>query len=97
MSYLARIAKARNAILNDHEEPRDLLISEMLRFFIKGELESPMTGRIDMDGNLTILGMKVEWTTPKALTAPQIYIRTTTGDTRIVTMFDASSGDEERQ
>ncbi len=94
MSYLTRIHKARHAILKDNEEPRDLLISELLKFFIKGELETPMSGRIDMDGDLTILGMKVEWTKPKALTAPQIYIRTSKGDTRIVTMFDAQSGDE---
>lgn len=82
MSYLNAIAKVRTEILKDNEEPRDLLISDALKHFVLLEvnpLRLHATATYDH-----LMGMKIEWTKPVALTKPQISIRTAKGDMRIV-------------
>ena len=83
MSYLNAIAKVRHDILKDNEEPRDLLISEALKYAVLLEV-NPLRLYKNADTYDQMMGMKIEWTKPKPLTQPQISIRTAKGDVRIV-------------
>lgn len=84
--YLQAIARARHDILKDNEEPRDILISADLKHAIRQECGNLSAYDFEIRGD-QLMGMKVEWTKPKPLTAPQISIRTRKGDTRIVNML----------
>lgn len=88
MSYLNAISKVRHEILFDNEQPRDILISEALKYPVLMEINPYRMYRAE-DTYETLMGMKIEWTKPVALTKPQISIRTANGDTRIVTMLDS--------
>jgi hypothetical protein len=86
---LAAIQRARVAILRDNEEPRDLLISDALKYPVLMEVNPFREYRADNEYE-SLMGMKIEWTKPVALTKPQISIRTTKGDLRVVTMIEAN-------
>ncbi len=83
MSYLHAIAKVRHEILNDNEEPRDILISQSLKYPVLMEVNPLREYRAENEYEY-LMGMKIEWTKPKPLTQPQISIRTAKGDVRIV-------------
>ena len=83
MSYLAAINKVRHEILKDNEKPRDLLISESLKYLVLNEV-NPLRVYRSGEEYSHLMGMRIEWTKPKRLTQPQMSIRTETGDVRIV-------------
>lgn len=89
MSYLLAIERVRRQILMDNEQPRDVLISSALRHAVLREVEPMMAYRFDAEKEF-LMGMKIEWTKASALTKPQISIRTTRGDTRVVTIIGPS-------
>ena len=93
MSYLNAIAKVRHAILADNEVPRDILISEALKYPVLMEVNPYRMYSIGNEYE-SLMGMKIEWTKSKPLTQPQVSIRTDKGDLRVV-RFDGESGDQQ--
>ena len=87
MSLLSRVYKGRIDCLRDREEPRDLLVSASVKHEFLRELESPITGQILPDGELIVMGMRVEWVRPRGTI---LSIRTVKGDVRRITGGDSS-------